>query len=610
MKRFISMLAILLVVIITGLSALVLLVDPNDFRHYMVQEVAQRSGYKLTFNGDLRWHVWPQLSILSGPITLNAPGATQPLVNAENMRLDVHLLPLLSHQLSVSQVMLKGAVVNLTPDSEEKRLQRAPVPPDNSRVTEKRAGWKFAIERLHIMDSLVIWQRKNGEQLNIRDVNLRYTQQTDRQAQFEVESRLSRDQKDLLVQAKGQFDTSNYPQQLSGSLDALTFQLTGADLPPSGINGQLKVDAIWQREKETLQLKNLALNVNESMLQGELSATLAGRPKITLALQSPSLDLDSFSATAPSAERTPDEPRNPPSRPVISQPVSFNPQQSFLNHLDGSVSLQAEELRFHHTEVKNVNFDADSNNGIMEVKSLTASMGKGSVSLAGELDFTKSILAVRLAPDMKAVPITPLLALLKMPPVSNGDLTVKGEFQGNGFSPGEIQRNWEGSAMFSLDDAELQGINFQQMIHRALVRGSDRIQESDDQSTFLRQDIRGKMQLDSGKLSLSAVEGNMPLLRYQGAGYVNLQNKTMDMTFNFSLKEGWRGDAELLRWLQRTSIPLRIYGEWTALNYSLQIDKLLRQYLQNDVKDRLKKWADRSEQRDEKAVIDKVLHDL
>ena len=87
MRRLLTTLMILLVVIIAGLCALVLLVNPNDFRDYMVRQVDARSGYQLKLEGPLRWHVWPQLSILSGRMTLTAPGASQPMVTAENMRL-------------------------------------------------------------------------------------------------------------------------------------------------------------------------------------------------------------------------------------------------------------------------------------------------------------------------------------------------------------------------------------------------------------------------------------------------------------------------------------------------------------------------------------------
>lgn len=42
---------ILLVVLVAGFSALVLLVNPNDFRAYMVKQVAARSGYQLQLDG-------------------------------------------------------------------------------------------------------------------------------------------------------------------------------------------------------------------------------------------------------------------------------------------------------------------------------------------------------------------------------------------------------------------------------------------------------------------------------------------------------------------------------------------------------------------------------
>lgn len=42
MKRFLTTLAILIVVILAGLTTLVLLVNPNDFRHYLIDKVEQK----------------------------------------------------------------------------------------------------------------------------------------------------------------------------------------------------------------------------------------------------------------------------------------------------------------------------------------------------------------------------------------------------------------------------------------------------------------------------------------------------------------------------------------------------------------------------------------
>ena len=178
MRRILTTLMILLAVVVAGLTALVLLVNPNDFRAYMVHKVAERSGYQLELDGPLRWHVWPQLSILSGRMTLTAPGAAEPVVRADNMRLDVALMPLISHQLQVKQVMLKGAVIQLTPKTEAVRGQDAPVVPhDNSLpLVAEDSGWSYDVRQLQVVDSVLFFQHEDGEQVTVRDIRLQMDQ--------------------------------------------------------------------------------------------------------------------------------------------------------------------------------------------------------------------------------------------------------------------------------------------------------------------------------------------------------------------------------------------------------------------------------------------------
>ncbi|MDI5365409.1 AsmA family protein, partial [Salmonella enterica subsp. enterica serovar Montevideo] len=156
MRRFLTTLMIFLVVLVAGFSALVLLVNPNDFRAYMVQQVAARSEYQLQLDGPLRWHVWPQLSILSGRMTLTARGASEPLVRADNMRLDVALWPLLSHQLHVKQVMLKGGVIQLTPQTEAVRSDDAPVAPKDNTLPDVACWAWYALRNAR-------WLRENPD---------------------------------------------------------------------------------------------------------------------------------------------------------------------------------------------------------------------------------------------------------------------------------------------------------------------------------------------------------------------------------------------------------------------------------------------------------------
>ena len=199
MRRVLTTLMILLVVLVAGLSALVIMVNPNDFRDYMVRHVEERSGYQLQLDGPLRWHVWPQLSILSGRITLIAPGATAPVVKADNMRLDVGLLPLLSHQLQVKQVMLKGAVIQLTPQTRPVVQQDAPVAPKENTLPqmEEDRGWSWDIARLQVADSVLVMQHEGDEQVTVRDIRLQMDQDAQHQANLDFSGRVNRNQRDL-----------------------------------------------------------------------------------------------------------------------------------------------------------------------------------------------------------------------------------------------------------------------------------------------------------------------------------------------------------------------------------------------------------------------------
>ena len=223
MRRFLTTLMILLVVLVAGLSALVLLVNPNDFRDYMVKQVAARSGYQLQLDGPLRWHVWPQLSILSGRMSLTAQGASQPLVRADNMRLDVALLPLLSHQLSVKQVMLKGAVIQLTPQTEAVRSEDAPVAPRDNTLPDLSddRGWSFDISSLKVADSVLVFQHEDDEQVTIRNIRLQMEQDPQHRGSFEFSGRVNRDQRDLTLSLNGTVDASDYPHDLTAAIEQI-----------------------------------------------------------------------------------------------------------------------------------------------------------------------------------------------------------------------------------------------------------------------------------------------------------------------------------------------------------------------------------------------------
>jgi AsmA protein len=616
MRRVLTTLMILLVVLVAGLSALVLLVNPNDFRAYMVRQVEARSGYELKLDGPLRWHVWPQLSILSGRMSLTAPGASQPLVSADNMRLDVALIPLFSHQLQVDQVMLKGAVIQLTPQTEAVRKADAPVAPREHTLPDEPSdtGWSFDIGNLKVADSVLVFQHEGDEQVTVRNINLKMEQDANHIATVEFSGRVNRDQRDLNLSMNANVNASDYPHRLTADVQQLNWQLTGADLPTAGITGQGTLQAVWHEENKQLELNALNLQANDSTLKGQASVSLAEKPKWVFDLQFDKLNLENLLPPQPNAAADGDVAQTGQSQAAKPRPViSSNLDQPNYNGLRGftaDILLKANSVRWRGIDFTDVSSQMFNHNGLLVISELSGKMGAGNMSLPGTLDVRKDVASAEFQPRLENIEIGAILKAFNYPIDLTGQLTLAGDFSGTKIDAEAFRRDWQGQAHVELKDTRMEGLNFQQLVQQAVERSSNvKAQENYDSATRL-DNFTSELTLDNGKLSLDEMQGTSSLLSLTGEGKLDLVKETADTRFNVRVLSGWEGEGELIDFLNETPIPLNVYGKWQALNYSLQVDQILRKHLQDEAKRRLNSWADRNKDsqtgKDVKKLLDKL----
>ncbi|CAI2070648.1 MULTISPECIES: outer membrane assembly protein AsmA [Serratia] len=610
MRRLLTTLAILLVVVVAGMSALVLLVNPNDFRGYMVKKVEQKSGYQLTLEGDLRWHIWPQLSILAGRMTLTAPGAKAPVVSAENMRLDVKLLPLLSHQLFVKQVMLKNAVILLTPDSEEHSQMDAPIAPAGTGTDAADAAWKFDIDNLRVVDSLLIWQRADNEQINVRDINLTLQQTQTRQAQLELSSRVNRDQRDLTFSMAADVDLQQFPRQIGAKVTQFNYQLAGADIPNGGIQGEGNAQVVYQQTPAQIAVSQLSVSANNSQLTGDISATLGAVPGYVVNLNSANLDLDALSGWQ-SSTNTAEQPAVT-SAPVIASQVDDRQQNlEALRDFNAQLNLQAAQLTYRGMNVTQLAVVADNQRGLLTLHKLAGQLAGGDFSLPGSLDARGNKPVISVQPALNQVELGTVLKAFDMPQMLIGKFSMKGDLTGDRLSSQSFERRWRGTAQLAMQDAQLHGLNIQQLIQQAVARNDNSVRGQDSYQRYTEvKNVSAQASLNQGTIKLSGLTADSPLLALTGAGSIDMPGKQCDMALNVRVTGGWQGRGELIEQLQKTPIPLRVYGPWQQLNYQLQVDQVLRKTLQDRAKDALNKWAEKNkdsrEGQDLKKLLDKL----
>ncbi|PDO89415.1 outer membrane assembly protein AsmA [Kosakonia sacchari] len=616
MRRVLTTLMILLVVLVAGLSALVLLVNPNDFRAYMVRQVEARSGYQLQLDGPLRWHVWPQLSILSGRMTLTAPGAQTPVVAADNMRLDVNLWPLLSHQLHVKQVMLKGAVIQLTPQSAAAPQQGAPVAPreNNLPQVEEDRGWSWDIASLQVADSVLVFQHDDDEQLTVRDIRLQMEQDSLHQAKLDFAGRINRNQRDLTLSFSAQVDARDYPHNLTAAIDNVKWQLQGGDVPTQGIEGEGRLQAQWQRAQQRLTLNDLSLRANDTSLTGNGSVTFGNLPVWALDLQFDSLNLDSLLPPEQTADNSGSpqqqgQAQNRLPRPVISTSLDI-PQYEGLRSFTAQIGISAKSVRWRGMQFADVVGQFNNNAGLLSIPTLQGKMGNGQISLPGELDVRGEGSLATFQPKLDNVEIGTILKAFNYPIALTGSLSMAGDFSGPRIDAEDFRRHWQGEAHIDLKNSRMEGLNFQQLVQQAVARSSDvQSQENYDNATRL-DSFTSDVSLDKGQMKFSDMQGSSALLSLTGEGEMDLVKEQADTRFEVRVMEGWKGESELIDFLKNTPVPLRVYGKWQTLNYSLQVDQLLRKHLQDEAKRRLNDWADRNKERQSGKDVKKLLEKM
>ncbi|EHG7613811.1 outer membrane assembly protein AsmA [Citrobacter sedlakii] len=617
MRRFLTTLMILLVVLVAGFSALVMLVNPNDFRTYMVQQVAARSGYQLQLDGPLRWHVWPQLSILSGRMALTAKGASEPLVRADNMRLDVALWPLLSHQLSVKQVMLKGAVIQLTPQTEAARNENAPVPPKDNNlpdVAEDR-GWSFDIASLRVADSVLVFQHENDEQVTVRDIRLQMEQDAQHRGAFEFSGRINRDQRDLNLALNGTVDASDYPHNLSAGIQQLSWQLQGADLPKQGIQGQGQLQAQWQEDAKLLSFSQLDLTANDSTLTGSAQVTLTEQPAWRINLNFGKLNLDSIiplSENSSGANGGGEQGVTSSSlaRPVIASRVD-EPAYQGLKGFSAEIALNAENVLWRGMNFSSVSTRMTNQAGVLKIAQLEGKLDGGTISLPGTLDASADTPRVVFQPRLNDVEIGTILNAFHYPIALTGKMSLTGDFSGADIDAQAFRHNWQGQARVEMRDTRMDGMNFQQLVQQAVERSGGDVEAMRNYDNATRLDrFVTDLTLDHGKLGLNSMEGESSVLALTGNGTLDLVGESCDTQFNVRVLGGWKGESKLIDFLKNTPVPLRVYGKWQALNYNLQVDQVLRKHVQDEAKRRLNDWAERNKDtrdgKDVRKLLDKL----
>ncbi|MEZ8739118.1 AsmA family protein [Photobacterium swingsii] len=256
MKKFLYILLALVLVVVIGIAALLALVDPNQFKPLIAEQVKKNTGRELVINGNIDWRFFPSVGLTLGETEFRNPEgfAEANLVRFSNAELSVAVMPLLSQQLEVGNVSLNdarvfiqtrkdgvsnldgiGAQASTATSADESAAEQPPqsTTPESSDIAPSQespaAGWTISLAGVELVNaSAVIRDDKTGALTDIEQLNVSLTRFAPGEwakAAFDVQGKNG----ELTFTAKGETELNIAPTLDGAELKALTLDAQAAD---------------------------------------------------------------------------------------------------------------------------------------------------------------------------------------------------------------------------------------------------------------------------------------------------------------------------------------------------------------------------------------------
>lgn len=578
-RKIMWILLALILVCIVGISYLILFVNPNHFRQFITTTITEKTGYQLTIQGDLRWHIWPQISILTGPVELQEKTAHTPVLSADNMRLDVAVWPLFDKKLEINSIFVKSATLNISNDRKGNISKTvATLPGEKPNPTRKISIWSYDLKNIEIADATVIWQINDKQKLTFRKMNVHFERNEQDKIKLHVTGILNRNQRDFHYDAEAVIDTQNYPLYLPVHIHKFTYRIEGIGLPQAGLSGSLTGTVNYQHDPLRIQANNILLDLGKDLFNGKIIYDMAnGRPYIHAEFVGNQLDFRPYTFTSENEKGA-----SHPLPAVMHAPDQQNELRG-LTQFDGDLTLNIGKILIRNLQLDD-NFAHITNHaGQMQLNPMSFKVGGGTAILVGHANGNSAQTDVAFRVSAANVALAAVLKALNISSDIGGTLTGKGNFKTDSIRRTRWLKDLVGNLDLMVKGARLNNLNIQQIVQMATAQVANDISTTKLQKYTEFHELTTKGDIMDGRLKLNPIVATSEALNANGWGDIDLLAKKVDIALTVQLKKGDLAQNTTTEKWQNFKIPLRIYGNLSDLHYQVDLNKILREQWKNSL---------------------------
>lgn len=549
-KIFFGILGVLFLIVIAGIIVVPRLIDPNNYKHQIIQAVKSATGRDLVINGEMSLSFFP-LGFKLPDVTLsNTPGfGEEPLASVKLVRIQAQLMPLLKKRLEVDEVLIEGLTIHLAKDASGKAnwqhethgnavpTEKEPSNPAPKSSPGQSPAYEYSIGKFVVRDANLVWKNiQSGDSYSVQHLNL----ETGR------------------VQG-------NKPFEIHLTLDAEYAKQTK--------KSHLDLKSTFQTTPGGFKLSSFDLALDDSHLTG--AAEAQENPKVVwkFDLQIDDLDADRYIPKSSGTESDSKPKDEPQQSPLI-----------ILAGMNGSGSLRIGKLKIAGMKLSDLAIQMRIQDGLFGLGPDEAKLYGGTYNGNSVVDAREEKAVFQLNENLANIQAGPLFKDMQMLEKFSGTGSIELKGTAQGADPERFKKSLDGSASFLLTNGKWQGVNLEKIVQQAnqlsaQLKGKSAPAETKAADETLFSKLTATLNFKNGIAQTNdfTMVGNV--LSAKATGSADLIRETLNFKMNVTLTTGKN---------KGLTVPVDVKGTFAKPHYGLDLGDLV----QNGAKNAIEKGLD------------------
>lgn len=504
-----------IVVIILGLWAtLVLYFDEARLKQIATEQVRTQTGRELVIDGPLKLDFFPGVSLVASDVQLSGPEdySGPELFSAEEFRMSLSLLPLLSGNVETGEIGLDRAEINLyTDDSGTSSLAgltggEAPADAEPGQTDVSTGEILLTGVRVNVTD-VATDSRQVFVVERLRVDSFRY----DQPVPFQFQGSLGEPPVIDNIELEGEVlvPFADGPVQVSGmEFDA---EVSGLELALSG-NAEVQPGPPM-----VARFSDGRVRLGDSEFSAAFAYRDGERPKVDATLEGEMLDVDALLASIPSAsEQEAGTAREVPAKVPEESPLLL------LRDLDLDARMNLDAMKISGLSLSSIRTRVVAEDGLVSIDPLSGALAGGRLDAVGQVDLNAEPPVVRLSPVFDLESLGQALAPWGMDRFLSGSGVLDLSLEARGLDVRSILGSLDGSGEYDFRDGSIKGLNFDGMVQGLSSRNIAEAVRAGVGGTTEFEAMEGVISIEDGTIRLPGMEIVTELLGITGDVRLNL----------------------------------------------------------------------------------------